>query len=141
MSYATQAELQARLSEPLQLLLADEDGNGAVDTAVIDAALEDASAEIDEAITERYQTPVEPVTPLLRSWCVDLAIERLHLRRREAMSVEIASHAQLVRRALAAIRDGLSGLAGAQPAPQRFDAFNSRLDDDPTFSLDTLDAF
>jgi phage gp36-like protein len=115
MAYATSEDLAARLAGETLVLLADDDGDGAADATVTSAALEDASAEIDHALRGRYATPVTEPPEIMRRWCVDLAVARLFIRKREAMSSEYADAAALARKALAAIADGATGLAGAKP--------------------------
>jgi phage gp36-like protein len=113
MAYATQTDLEERLSPELLVLLADDDGDGAADGAAIAAALEDADAEIDQALGGRYVTPLENAPAIARRWCADLAVARLFARRREAMGREHSEAAALARRALEAIATGTAGLAGA----------------------------
>ena len=49
MAYATQQNLEERLAAEVLVVLADDNSDGAADSAVLTAALADASATIDPA--------------------------------------------------------------------------------------------
>ncbi|OPZ09519.1 MAG: hypothetical protein BWZ08_00352 [candidate division BRC1 bacterium ADurb.BinA292] len=141
MAYATLNELADRLGPELLLLVADDDGDGAADEPVIEAALTDAAGEIDRALAGRYATPVADPPDLLRRWCIDLAIERLFVRHRDALPAEHAALAALARRALAAIADGLAGLAGARPLARDHAAAGTHGGEGRVFDADSLADF
>ncbi len=141
MSYATSAQLAERLGADLLTLTADDDGDGAPDPAVLDAALADAAAEIDAALGTRYAVPVDPFPAVMERWCIDLALERLLLRRREALTTDQADRAALARRALQAIADGLVGLAGAQPVLAGAAPDSTRLGEPLHFGRERLDTY
>lgn len=73
MAYATQADLIARFGEVEISQLADTDGSGEIDAALVARALADADAEIDAALAGRYQLPLASVPPLLVRIACDLA--------------------------------------------------------------------
>lgn len=73
MTYATQAELVARFTETEIGQVADTDGSGEIDPALVARALADADAEIDAALAARYQLPLLNVPPLLTRIACDLA--------------------------------------------------------------------
>ncbi|MCR9218931.1 MAG: DUF1320 domain-containing protein [Alphaproteobacteria bacterium] len=77
MSYATQQDLIDRFGEEELLALADRDGDGAIDAAVVDRALADAAGLIDSYIGARYRLPVDPVPAQLVAAAA--AIARWHL--------------------------------------------------------------
>jgi phage gp36-like protein len=141
MSYATPADLAARLAPDVLQTLADDDGDSLPDTPVLEAALADATAEIDQKLAGRYLTPVAPAPPILTRWCADLAAATLFVRRRQPIPLPQAEALALTRRTLAAIADGLAGLAGAIPRPADFLAENTLLDEPPAFSEETLAPF
>ena len=141
MSYANLELLQARLSPQLQTELTDQTAGGVLIEASLEAALDDASADIDLALAGRYQTPLEEPATLLSRWCVELAAELLYLRGGREVPATIAQSASLTRRALQAIADGLVGLSGAQPRLGDFAAQNSRLDQMPTMDSVNLEDF
>jgi len=69
--YCTQAQMIERFGEPLLVQLTDRDGAGIVDSAVIDAAIADASAEIDMYLAARYELPLSTVPlTLTRLACI-----------------------------------------------------------------------
>lgn len=73
MTYATQADLVARFTETEIGQVADTDGSGEIDAALVARALADADAEIDAALAGRYQLPLATVPPLLTRIACDLA--------------------------------------------------------------------
>lgn len=77
MPYASQQDLIDRFGEDELIMAADRDRDGQIDTAVVDVALEDATAEIDSYLAQVYQLPL-PVTPLLiKRLACDIAFHRL----------------------------------------------------------------
>lgn len=141
MPYATQSQLEERLAPELLVTMADDNADGVADEGVIAAALEDATAEIDQVLSGRYETPLATPPTVVVRWCLDLAIHNLYLRRREEMPAEQTRRADLTRRALESIANGLAGLAGATPKALDFSADSTRLDDDMVFDPDELTHF
>ncbi|MGH8782066.1 gp436 family protein [Paraburkholderia sp.] len=88
MSYATTADVQARYLERDLISLTDET-NQAVDMTRLQAALDDASAEIDGYLCVRYVLPLVdidlgtpvPVPTLLVRACCDIAVYGLQTLR------------------------------------------------------------
>lgn len=79
MPYATQSDLTARFTETELIQLTDRDATtSAVDTAVLDAALQDADAEIDARLMARYTLPLASVPRLLVNAACDIARYRLY---------------------------------------------------------------
>ena len=77
--YATQSDMTTRFSEEELILLTDRDANaGAIDTAVLDQALADASAEIDGYLGGRYTLPLPTVPAVVTRICCDIARYLLH---------------------------------------------------------------
>lgn len=82
MSYATLAEFKAGIPERDLIALTDLGivAEGTVQDARIQAALDDASAEIDSYIAKAVRTvPVVPVPRILAVMCRDLALHRLYV--------------------------------------------------------------
>ncbi|MDH5185171.1 MAG: DUF1320 domain-containing protein [Gammaproteobacteria bacterium] len=77
MPYATAQDIIDRYGNDQLLLIADRDGDGLVDAAVVDQALADASAEIDAYLATRYELPMAPVPTVLVRVCVDIVMYRL----------------------------------------------------------------
>lgn len=141
MAYATHSDIEARLGVELLAWLADDDTDGAADDGPLTAALEDASAVIDAYLGRRYQTPVETPPSIVRRWCVDLAVEEMFLRRRQALTDEHARRAARAHEALEAIAAGNSALDGVEPLLGDFTADCNRLDEEPVFGDDELDLY
>lgn len=78
MAYATQADLLARFGELEIGQVADTDGTGEIDPALVARALADADAEIDAALAGRYQLPLPSVPLLLTRIACDLARYNLY---------------------------------------------------------------
>lgn len=76
--YASVADLVERFGETEIIELTDLEGTGAIDTAMAEQALTDASAEIDGYLAARYRLPITADTPrLLSLLCTDIARYRL----------------------------------------------------------------
>lgn len=78
MIYATVADLVARYGADALAPAGDRDGDGALDTAALEAALRDASSEIDLYILRAGRTPPQanPAAWLILTAC-ELALWRL----------------------------------------------------------------
>lgn len=77
MPYATAQDCIDRYGQDLLLILADRNGDGTVDSDVLDRALEDADSEIDGYLGSRYDLPLPSPPPILKRLAVDLALYRL----------------------------------------------------------------
>lgn len=77
MSYAAETDIAARYGSNLLLTIADPDGTGAVNAALVTQALSDADQLIDSHVQERYQLPMSPVPSLLVTLAVDIAVYRI----------------------------------------------------------------
>lgn len=141
MAYATQSDLEKRLAPELLVMLADDDGDGAADGDTITAALDDAEAQIDQALAQRYVTPVDSPPAILKRWCLDLAIEALFLRKREAMTSEHVDRVALARRAMEAIATGQVGLTGAEPRLENFETESTQRGEELVFGDDALETY
>jgi phage gp36-like protein len=85
-AYATNGDIEARLGTATYLQLADDDGNGVADAAVVDEARLAAEGEVNSYLAARYAVPVNvavhaEVAGLLKSLTLDLAEYRLRSRR------------------------------------------------------------
>lgn len=74
MAYATITDLNTRFGEDLVITVCDRDLDGAVDTASLTRALDDASSRIDAYVGTTYDVPVSPVPDLLIDLCSDMAL-------------------------------------------------------------------
>lgn len=77
MPYATQQDLIDRYTEEVVLLASDHDGNGLIDSTVVDKAIADASADIDSAVAVKYDIPLPSVSAMLVRLCADIAMYRM----------------------------------------------------------------
>lgn len=77
MAYAALSDLELRYGADEVLRLADRDSDDSHDTGVIDAALDDASSEIDGFLSVRYSLPLAEVPGMLVRICCDIARYRL----------------------------------------------------------------
>ncbi|MDR0966661.1 MAG: DUF1320 domain-containing protein [Myxococcales bacterium] len=127
MAYCSLTDLIDRFGEREILVLTDRDKDGVADTAVADAAISDASAEIDLRVGQRYRVPVAPTPPILRSFACDIARYRLAGERphdqiaqryRDAIaSLELIANGQVSLGAGDASLAGQSRVSFSAPAP------------------------
>lgn len=118
MAYATVADLIARFGEEELIQLTDRAGAHAVDGAIAQRALDDASAEMDGYLAVRYQLPLPTVPTLLARIACDVARYRLW---EDHASDEVRRRYEDSRRLLEAIAKGLVSLglpANLPPAAQ-----------------------
>lgn len=80
MTYATQESMETRYGEQQLIELTDraETPSGEIDSAILSAALDDASALIDSYVGKRYRLPVAPTPLVLRNACCVIAYFELH---------------------------------------------------------------
>jgi phage gp36-like protein len=141
MPYATQQDLKDRLAPAILLQLADDDSNSIPDSDLLDAALEDAAAEIDATLAARYATPVSPAPATLLRLNADLAIYYLFLRKTAVISVEHLARAREIRDQLAAFASGQSDLEGAAPILNALDSDSTTEDQEKVFDRETLEPY
>ena len=77
MSYATISDAQFEIGECELIALSDRENIGALQTDVLQKALDKASGEIDGYLVGRYITPLSVVPPLITTYCIDIARYRL----------------------------------------------------------------
>lgn len=79
MAYCTVADLVARFGETELAQLTDLEDRETVNEATVQAAITDASGEIDSYLAGRYALPITDAMPdMLRAGCMDLARYRLY---------------------------------------------------------------
>ncbi|HNY28938.1 MAG TPA: DUF1320 domain-containing protein [Candidatus Sumerlaeota bacterium] len=139
--YATQTDLLNRLELRHLVELADDDGDGQPDPAVLDACITDADSVINSCLRARYAVPFSPVPPLLRKLSADLAIANLFARRREAASPTHEQRAQAARNLLQALANGEIQLADTGPLASNTLPQSTTLDHSRTFDSETLDPY
>jgi phage gp36-like protein len=109
MPYATQADLAPlRITQKELIQLTDDTNSGQVNTAVVNAALEEASGWVDSYCRNRYTTPLQ-ASDTVKSLTLDRAVWLLFSRRRGVKVSETVSerHAE----ALAFLKDVSTGKA------------------------------
>ena len=80
-AYCTIAELTERIGAVELAALSDLDGDGALDTATVNNAIQDASAHIDSYAQEKYAVPFSPIPDVITKRAVILSIYFLQLWR------------------------------------------------------------
>ncbi|WP_457587291.1 gp436 family protein [Ensifer canadensis] len=78
MPYATLADLIERAGEEEILQIADRDGDGLPDDAVIGAALEHGDNTVNGYVAAAYALPLSPTPPMVTVWAVSVARYHLH---------------------------------------------------------------
>lgn len=73
MSYASIADMVSRFGEGELIELTDRQQSGSVDVAVLQSALDDATAKIDGYISSRVKMPLASVPQVLVAYCCDMA--------------------------------------------------------------------
>jgi phage gp36-like protein len=126
MPYATLADLTTRYGEDEIRQRSDHAGIGSIDTAVVNQALADASAEIDAYLSGRFTLPLATVPPHLVRICCAIARYRLW---DDAMPERVRVEYQDAVRLLESIAKGMvtlglsiepvSGLSEARPGDDR----------------------
>lgn len=121
MSYASAAELAARVGADRLIEITDHDANGVADDPMIARALADASAEIDGYLAARYRLPLPTVPALLARIACDIAVYRLLTLRRMGDIEDARVRYEDARRLLEAIAKGVVslGLPADLPETQR----------------------
>ncbi|MFH0792617.1 MAG: phage protein Gp36 family protein [bacterium] len=138
--YASLQELQSRLEPALLVDLADDDGDGQADDAVIAAALADADAEIDARLAPFYAVPLAAPSPLVVRLSADLALERLFERRRREIPPAEKIRFERARTLLGALSSGEVLLSASGISP-RIQSQSTTADDEKLFSRDELQDF
>lgn len=83
--YCTQTDLGSQISDADLLLLADDDGDGAVDAAVLTKVFTDVADLIDGYLAGRYSLPLNPVPEVLRTLSAQMSIYQLYARRTQGV--------------------------------------------------------
>ena len=81
MSYCTLSDIQTRTGSDQLLALADHDGDGSPDQAVVDRAIDDAESLINSYLGARYSVPLDDTPDSIRACAVSLAVYFLQLGR------------------------------------------------------------
>lgn len=118
MPYATLADLTARFGDEELIQLTDRLGTGTVDAAVVQAALDEADAEIDAHLAGRHALPLVVVPPILVRLACDIARYRLMSDTPPEEARKRYEDARRLLESLAAGRVSLGLPSAQQPATQ-----------------------
>lgn len=77
MPYATQTDLISRYGTSAVTTVSDRDGNGAIDTDAVTAALADATSLMNSYLGRQYDLPLTVESDELTRACADIAMYRL----------------------------------------------------------------
>lgn len=138
MPYATQLLMTNRFGSAEVIAITDRAGTGAINTAVLTDALDQASVEIDGYLAGRYTLPLPSVPRLLEGICCDIA--RYRLSGAEAQETDaIRNRYRDAIKMLEALRDGKMSI-GLDGLNQPVQSGGAVLINAPgrTFSADTL---
>lgn len=117
MAYATEQNIVARYGEAQLLLVADRDGDGIADAGVVDAALDDATDEIDSYLAARYALPLTTVPGILTRIAADLAMMYMSPTA-DSQTEEQSTRIKEGRDWLKMLAKGVVSLGNAAPEPE-----------------------
>jgi len=109
MAYATRADIEAVYGLTLLPGIADYDHDGAVDDAVVMAALDHATGVINSHLSVRYKLPLPTVPAFLKAAAIDLAVYRI-ANTADRLTTEMRQRYEDHIRHLERIADGKAGL-------------------------------
>lgn len=118
MSYITEADLITRFGQTEITQLADRDGDGQPDTAVVDQALADADALINGHLQAVHTLPLTTVPELVKMLAGDIARYQLYEDRATETVQKRYDAAVRTLEKIAAGRMSLGLDAGAETTPQ-----------------------
>lgn len=113
MKWITQADIEAVLDTGKLAELADDNGDGEADTAVVEAAGKHAETRFENAIAGRYVAPEDSAAPdSVVCLCADLAVAELWRRRNKFTADAIPEALKNAEEVLTEIREGRWKLEG-----------------------------
>jgi len=141
--YSTQTDIQGEIGAAPLIELTDDEGLGTVNAARVTAAIEQADAEINSFLAQRYTVPLTTGLVLLRDLSVTLSLERLYGRRPGSLPDDRKDRAIAARRLLRDIADGRAALGDVPaPAPPPAAAGPAEISSaERVFSRDTMGGF
>lgn len=101
MAYATTQDLIDRYGNDEVAIAADHDDDGEMDTAAVELALDDASAEIDTILSHCYTVPLEDLSgkfAVVKTTCIDIAMERLRINAHTATEESEKRYKRMIER-------------------------------------------
>jgi len=143
MAYSTLADILAMVQEDTLRQMTDDDMNGVVDTAKVDAAILTADEIINGFLRGRYTVPLTTVPPLVMGLSRDLAIYEVYSRRGEGGCPDnVVKRADNVRKMLGQIQRGEMLLDVTLPDVSEIAPLKTnKTDDDRVFTKTFLEGF
>lgn len=123
MSYCTQGDIIASISEATLIQLTDDASMGNVNESLVTSAIERASAKMDGILNVRYpNTPLE-TTPELTECCCDIAVRYLFKRRQGGVTENVKDNYNEAMSWLSRVKNrnanivGINDQTGTQDSP------------------------
>lgn len=139
--YATTADLVQRFGQIEIEALASTDTAGVIDTAKVETALTDASAEMNSYLANRYTVPVQEQSKMLTAVCCDLTRYQLYsVQPTEEVTQRYQQRISWLRD-IAANRASLNQISEPTSTSVSLAVSVSHTDADRLFTLDTLKGF
>lgn len=114
MAYIDQAYMILAFGESQLIDLTDRDGSaGAIVSAVLGLAIDQAEATVNSYVAKQYDLPLDPVPEALRTWSADIARYRLYT---DACPEEIKARYQQTIEELKSVAAGDMPLGDETPA-------------------------
>lgn len=118
MAYSSTSDVQTAAGGAGNLAaLADYDGDGTQDAAVIAAAIAAADALIDSYVDKRFATPLSPVPPKILELSARLAVYQMRQQRQTLTDGDTTQHTLDIEW-LEGVRDG-KNVPGVEPLPAK----------------------
>jgi phage gp36-like protein len=111
----TEADLKARLGEPIVRAIYDEDNDGAADQDAIARLLADASSKVEAVLAELYPTVLATVPNEVKRLKLDVAVAMAAQRHPEHVRREWVPLMEYADRELTKLRTGKVGLGFDKP--------------------------
>lgn len=118
--YCTLDDLKSRIPEDILIELTDDEETGAVNPERIDAAIKDATDEVNGYCQARYPVPFSPAPGYVRKLAADIALYNLFSRRgydEDSADKSIIDRYRAAVRALENIAKGVITLGEPSPPP------------------------
>jgi phage gp36-like protein len=93
MAYSVSADVQQAIGGAARLLqLADHDGNGVIDTGVVDDAIAEADAIINSYARKVREVPISPIPEIIKRMSANLTVWVLKRRRGALDDTDVINH-------------------------------------------------
>lgn len=139
--YCSLEDIRNRLAPNILLQLTDMNGDGQPDTAIVEAAIADADAEIDAYVGNRYRVPFKEPPAIVQQLSALLAIANLFARLPGLMTEEQRYRAEQARRLLRFLAQAELDISQAPETILRRFIASTTQDLSRIFGRDTLSNF